>query len=283
MRFLIGIGLFAIAFAVGHLDGGFIASAFADGIPVDRQLGLQEAATPVMADIRSFHTLLLVIITAIVVFVTMLLVYVMVRFNRKANPTPSKTTHNTLLEVAWTVLPVMILVIIAIPSFRLLYKEVVVPEAELTIKATGYQWYWGYEYPDNGDVSFDANLVADADLKPGQPRLLATDNQLVVPVDTTVRMIVTGADVIHSWAVPSFGVKIDAVPGRLNETWFRAVKTGTYYGQCSELCGQAHAFMPIDIKVVTKEEFAAWIAEQQKAADAGAPQRVKTASVDIAR
>lgn len=278
MRFLIGIGLFAIALAVGHLDGGFVASAFADGIPVERGLGLQEAATPVMEDIHSFHTLLLSIITIIVIFVTALLIYVMVRFNAKANPTPSKTTHNTLLEVLWTVVPVLILVIIAIPSFRLLYKEVVVPEAELTIKATGYQWYWGYEYPDNGDLSFDANLVADADLQPGQPRLLATDNQVVVPVDTTVRVIVTGADVIHSWAVPSFGVKIDAVPGRVNETWFRASRTGTFYGQCSELCGQAHAFMPIEVKVVSKEEFGSWVAEQQ-AADAGTPAPVRTASV----
>jgi cytochrome c oxidase subunit 2 len=281
MRFLIGIGLFAIALAVGHLDGGFVASAFADGMPVATGFGLQAAATPVMEDIHSFHNLLLTVIVAIVVFVTALLLYVMVRFNRKSNPTPSKTTHNTLLEVLWTVVPVMILVIIAIPSFRLLYKEVVIPQADLTIKATGYQWYWGYEYPDNGGISFDANIVADADLKPGQPRLLATDNDVVVPVDTTVRVIVTGADVIHSWAVPSFGVKIDAVPGRLNETWFHATKTGMYYGECSELCGQSHAFMPIAIKVVSKEDFAAWVASQ-KAAEAGTSKPVQTAAVETA-
>ena len=279
MRFLIGIGLVAIALAIGHLDGGFVASALADGMPVAKGINLQAAGTPVMEDIHTFHTLLLTIITSIVIFVTILLAVVIIRFNHKANPTPSKTSHNTLLEVAWTVIPVMILVVIAIPSFRLLYKEIVVPTADLTIKATGYQWYWGYEYPDNGDISFDANIVADADLKPGQPRLLTTDNELVVPVDTTVRVVVTGADVIHSWAVPSFGVKIDAIPGRLNETWFRAEKTGHYYGECSELCGQAHAFMPIDIKVVTKDEFAAWVAEQQKAADAGTAAPVKTAAL----
>ncbi len=283
MRFLIGMGLFAIALAIGHLDGGFIASALADGMPAPREMGMQAAATPVMEDLVAFHNLLLYIITAIVIFVTLLLIIVMVRFNSKANPTPSKTTHNTLIEVLWTVLPVMILVVIAIPSFRLLYKEVVVPKADLTVKATGYQWYWGYEYPDNGDLSFDSNIVADADLKPGQPRLLTADNSLVVPVDTTVRVIVTGADVIHSFAVPSFGVKIDAIPGRLNETWFKATKTGMYYGQCSELCGQAHAFMPISIKVVTKEEFASWLAEQKKSADAGSSSAlVKTAQADIA-
>ncbi len=282
MRFLIGMGLFAIAFAIGHLDGGFVASALADGMPAPREITMQAAATPVMEDLIAFHNLLLIIITIIVAFVSVLLLIVIVRFNRKANPTPSKTTHHTGLEVAWTILPVMILVVIAIPSFRLLYKEVVIPKAELTVKATGYQWYWGYEYPDNGDLQFDSNIIADADLKPGQPRLLAADNALVVPVDTTVRVIVTGADVIHSFAVPSFGVKIDAIPGRLNETWFRATKTGMFYGQCSELCGQSHAFMPIDIKVVSKEEFAAWLEQQKKSADAGSSAPVKTALAEIA-
>ncbi|WP_414693177.1 cytochrome c oxidase subunit II [Parvibaculum sp.] len=283
MRFLIGTGLLALMFAIGHMDGGFIASALADGMPAPGEITLQAAATPVMEDLIAFHNLLLIIITAIVVFVTLLLVYVMVRFNRKANPTPSKTTHHTGIEVAWTVLPVVILVIIAIPSFRLLYKEIVIPQAELTVKATGYQWYWGYEYPDNGDLQFDSNMIADADLKPGEPRLLAADAAMVVPVDTTVRVIVTGADVIHSFAVPSFGVKIDAIPGRLNETWFRATKTGMFYGQCSELCGQAHAFMPINIKVVPKEEFAAWLEQQKKSADAGSSSGpVKTALAETA-
>ncbi|WP_293205269.1 cytochrome c oxidase subunit II [Parvibaculum sp.] len=246
-------------------------------MPVDGGLGLQEAVTPVMHDIIAFHNLLLWIITAIVLFVLALLIVVMVRFNRRANPTPSKTTHNTLLEVAWTVLPVMILVVIAIPSFRLLYKEIVVPEADLTVKAVGYQWYWGYEYPDNGDISLISNMVEDADLEPGQPRLFAADEAMVVPVDTTVRVIVTAADVIHAFAVPQFGVKVDAIPGRLNETWFRAEKTGMYYGQCSELCGTRHAFMPINVRVVTQEEFEQWTEQQQ--ADAGSGGNIKVAEV----
>jgi cytochrome c oxidase subunit 2 len=287
MRFLVGIGrvvgLWAFTLAVGLLSGGFTSAALADGLAVPKELGMQAPATPVMDDIVAFHNFLLVVITGIVIFVTILLVIVMVRFNAKANPTPSKTTHNTLIEVLWTVLPVLILVVIAIPSFRLLYKELVVPKAELTVKATGYQWYWGYEYPDNGDVAFDANIVEDADLKPGQPRLLTTDNPMVVPVDTVVRVIVTGADVIHSWAVPSFGVKIDAVPGRLNETWFKAERTGMYYGQCSELCGQNHAFMPINVKVVSKEDFAAWLEQEKKSADAGSAEPVKTAQAETAR
>jgi cytochrome c oxidase subunit 2 len=260
MRFLNGIGLFAVALAATFFSG---AAAFA--APVDGGFGLQAPVTEVQADIIAFHNLLLTIITAIVVLVMILLLIVVVRFRKSKNPTPSKTTHHTMLEVAWTVLPVMILVIIAIPSFRLLYKQVVVPEAELTVKAVAYQWYWGYEYPDHGDISLISNMVEDADLQPGQPRLLAADEALVVPVDTTVRVIVTSADVIHAFAVPPFGVKIDALPGRLNETWFRAEKTGMYYGQCSELCGTRHAFMPINVKVVTKEEFQAWTEQQQAA------------------
>ncbi len=279
MRFSNFFGLFATALAMGLLGGGFVTAAHAT--PVDGGLGLQEAVTPVMHDIISFHSMLLWITSAIVVLVLLLLVVVMVRFNRRANPTPSKTTHNTLLEVAWTVLPVMILVVIAIPSFRLLYKQVDIPEAELTVKAVGYQWYWGYEYPDNGDISLISNMVEDADLEPGQPRLLAADEAMVVPVDTTVRVIVTASDVIHAFAVPQFGVKIDAVPGRLNETWFRAEKTGMYYGQCSELCGTRHAFMPINVKVVSKEEFQNWVEQQQ--ADAGSDGKVKLAQAAQAR
>ncbi|WP_339832098.1 cytochrome c oxidase subunit II [uncultured Parvibaculum sp.] len=268
MRFLIGFGLFALAFAGWHFDGGLVAAAFA-GQPHDGGLGLQASASPVMDDIIWFHDFLLWIITIIVVFVTALLAIVILRFNRKSNPNPSRTTHNTLLEVAWTVIPVMILVVIAIPSFRLLYKQVVIPEAELTVKAVGYQWYWGYEYPDHGDISIISNMIPDDQLQPGQPRLLAADYDLVVPVDTTVRVIVTAADVIHAFAVPSFGVKIDAIPGRLNETWFRAERTGMFYGQCSELCGTRHAFMPISVKVVTREEFDEWVAQEQQAALGG--------------
>ena len=178
----------------------------------------------------------------------------------KANPEPSKTTHNTLVEVVWTVLPILILVVIAIPSFRLLYFQREIPQAELTVKAVGYQWYWGYEYPDNGDFAFDSLMLNDEE-RGDQPRLLATDTAMVVPVDTTVRVIVTAADVLHAFAMPAFGLKMDAVPGRLNETWFKAEKTGTFYGQCSELCGIRHAFMPIRIEVVSKEAFAAWVEE----------------------
>jgi len=279
MRFSNVFGLFAMALAAGLSGGGFVTAAHAT--PVDGGLGLQDAVTPVMHDIISFHNMLLVIITTIVILVAVLLLIVILRFNSRANPTPSKTTHNTLLEVAWTVLPVMILVVIAIPSFRLLYKEVVIPEADMTVKAVGYQWYWGYEYPDNGDIDLISNMVEDVDLEPGQPRLFTADEALVVPVDTTVRVIVTAADVIHSFAVPQFGVKIDAVPGRLNETWFRAEKTGMYYGQCSELCGTRHAFMPINVKVVTQEEFQAWTEQQQ--ADAGADGKVKLAQAVDAR
>ncbi|MAM95559.1 cytochrome c oxidase subunit II [Parvibaculum sp.] len=278
MRFSNVFGLFAMALAAGLSGGGFATAAHATA--VDGGLGLQDAVTPVMHDIISFHNMLLVIITSIVILVAVLLAIVILRFNSRANPTPSKTTHNTLLEVAWTVLPVMILVVIAIPSFRLLYKEVVVPEADMTVKAVGYQWYWGYEYPDNGDIELISNMVEDDDLEPGQPRLFTADEALVVPVDTTVRVIVTAADVIHAFAVPQFGVKIDAVPGRLNETWFRAEKTGMYYGQCSELCGTRHAFMPINVKVVTQEEFEAWT--EQQLADAGADGKVKLAqAVDV--
>ncbi|MEQ8746783.1 cytochrome c oxidase subunit II [Pyruvatibacter sp.] len=244
---------------------GAVIAATAAGAaqPVDWQMGFQPASSPVMEDINSFHNFLLVIITAITLFVLALLVYCMVRFNAKANPTPSKTTHNTFIEVVWTVVPVLILVAIAIPSFRLLYFEAVVPESEVTIKATGYQWYWGYSYPDHGDFEFFANMIEEEDLDPGQPRLLATDTKMVVPVDTNVRVIVTAADVIHNWAMPAFGVKMDAVPGRLNETWFRATQTGIFYGQCSELCGVRHAFMPIEVHVVAKDDYEAWVTEAQ--------------------
>ncbi|ABS62292.1 Cytochrome c oxidase subunit II [Parvibaculum lavamentivorans DS-1] len=279
MRFLNGFGLFALALGLGHLGGG--SSAYA--LPVDRGLGLPEAVTPVMHDIVALHDWLLITISIIVAFVTVLLAIVMVRFNRRANPTPTKTTHNTLLEVAWTVLPVMILVAIAIPSFRLLYKQVVIPEAEMTVKAVGYQWYWGYEYPDQGDISIISNMVEDADLQEGQPRLFTADEAMVVPVDTTVRVIVTAADVIHAFAVPQFGVRIDAVPGRLNETWFRAEKTGMYYGQCSELCGQRHAFMPINVLVVTREEFQQWSEQQQAAAGSGEKLKLAQAAAADAR
>tara|TARA_R110000787_G_scaffold136774_1_gene249341 strand:- start:255 stop:1100 length:846 start_codon:yes stop_codon:yes gene_type:complete len=244
------------------------------------QVDFQQAATPLMEQITSFHNLLLVIITLISVFVLALLVYVMFKFNERKNPNPSKTTHNTTIEVLWTVIPVVILVVIAIPSFKLLYYSDVVPEADMTIKATGHQWYWNYEYTDNGNFSFDSNMIATADLQPGQPRLLAVDNRIVIPVDTVVRMQITAADVLHSWTIPAFGRKVDAVPGRLNETWIGPVKTeGVYYGQCSELCGTNHGFMPIAVEVVSKERFEAWVAEakQKFASDEPLPSQRKLA------
>lgn len=238
--------------------------------PVPWQLGLQPAATEVMASIRWFESFTLIIITLITLFVLGLLIYCIVRFNSKANPTPSRTSHNTAIEVVWTVAPILILVIIAIPSFRLLYKQLDIPESDLTVKVTGYQWYWGYEYPDEkyAGISFDSYMLDDGarqqlmqekKLTEQQvPRLLAVDNDVVVPVGKVVRVQVTAGDVLHSFAMPAFGIKIDAVPGRLNETWFRADAPGVYYGQCSELCGTNHAFMPIAIRVVSEEQFEAW-------------------------
>ena len=224
---------------------------------------LQEAATPVMDDITWFHNFLLWLITVITLFVLALLVIVVVKFNAKANPVPSRTTHNTLIEVAWTLIPVLILVGIAVPSFRLLFLQLDMPKADLTIKATGKQWYWTYAYPDNGKFEFDSLHAADKEPS-DQPRLLAVDNEMVVPVNKVVRVQTTGADVIHSFAVPAFGIKIDAIPGRLNETWFKATKTACIYGQCSELCGKDHAFMPIAVRVVSDQEFAAWVEDAKK-------------------
>ena len=235
-------------------------SAFAElGQPAPWEFRLQEAASPVMENITWFHNFLLVLITAITLFVLALLVIVVMKFNAKANPVPSRTTHNTLIEVAWTLVPVLILVALVVPSFRLLFLELDVPKADLTIKATGKQWYWSYAYPDNGKFEFDSLLAQDK-----QPRLLGVDNEMVVPVNKVVRVQTTGADVIHSFAVPAFGIKIDAIPGRLNETWFKATKTGMFYGQCSELCGKDHAFMPIAVRVVNDQEFAAWVETAKK-------------------
>ena len=241
-----------------------VAPALAgSGQPSPWQLGFQQSATPVMDNITWFHDLLLVVITVITLFVLALLLYVVVRFNAKANPTPSKTTHNALLEVAWTLVPVLILFVIVIPSFKLLFFQLNIPQADLTIKATGKQWFWTYTYPDQ-KFEFDSLMVQEKDLKKDQPRLLAVDNEVVVPVNKIVRMQVIGADVIHAWAMPSFGVKIDAVPGRLNETWFKAEREGVYYGQCSELCGKDHAFMPIAVRVVKEADYNSWIEQAKK-------------------
>jgi cytochrome c oxidase subunit 2 len=257
-RRLLGLAVVGAALLFG-------GAAFAElGQPAPWEWKLQEAATPVMENIIWFHNFLFWLITIITLFVLALLAIVAVKFNAKKNPVPSKTTHNTLIEVAWTIIPVLILVGIAVPSFRLLFQELDIPKADLTIKATGKQWYWSYAYPDNGKFEFDSLLVAEKDLKPGQPRLLAADNEMVVPVNKVVRIQTTGADVIHSFAVPAFGIKIDSVPGRLNETWFKATKEGMYYGQCSELCGKDHAFMPIAVRVVNDAEFASWVEGAKK-------------------
>jgi len=263
-----GIHLKAMAGAVSlaAIFGGFVSSAQANqGYASPGQMGLQEPVTAIAREIHSFHDLLLWMCVVISLFVLALLAYVMVRFNEKANPTPSRTTHSTSLEVAWTVIPVLILVVMAIPSFRLLTHQLVLPEADLTIKVTGKQWYWSYDYPkDQGDFGFDSIIKSDSDLKPGDIRLLSVDNEAVVPVNKNIRLQVVGADVIHSFVVPAFGIRIDAVPGRLNETWFKAEREGLYYGQCSKICGKDHAFMPIAVRVVSEQQYQAWVAEAKK-------------------
>jgi cytochrome c oxidase subunit II len=257
-RHLLGLATIALVTAGMTLAAGGVA--FAElGQPAPWEWTLQQSASPVMDNIVWFHNFLLVLITLITLFVLALLVVVVVKFNAKANPVPSRTTHNTLIEVAWTLVPVLILVGIAVPSFRLLFLQLDVPKADLTIKATGKQWYWSYAYPDNGKFEFDSLMAQDK-----QPRLLGVDNEMVVPVNKVVRVQTTGADVIHAFALPAFGVKIDAIPGRLNETWFKATKTGMFYGQCSELCGKDHAFMPIAIRVVSDQEFASWVETAKK-------------------
>jgi len=239
----------------------FFSSASSSFASVNWQMGFNESVTTVMNDIVHLHDrILLPIIVAISVFVLFLLLYSIFKFRASKNPIPSKTSHNTFIEVMWTVIPCLILIVIAIPSFRLLYKQDIIPKADVTIKAIGYQWYWGYEYPDQ-NIAFDANMIETKNLKPNQPRLLETDNHVVVPVNKVVKVLITANDVLHAWAVPSFGVKRDAVPGRINETWFKAEKEGVYYGQCSELCGSRHAFMPITVRVVSDKQYNEWLKE----------------------
>jgi cytochrome c oxidase subunit 2 len=254
------IGRRLLGLAVAGVALVATGAAFAElGQPAPWEFKLQGSASPVMDNITWFHNFLTVLITIITLFVLALLVTVIVKFNVRANPVPSRTTHNTLIEVAWTLFPVLILVGIAVPSFRLLFLELDIPKADLTIKATGKQWYWSYAYPDNGKFEFDSLMAQDK-----QPRLLGVDNEMVVPVNKVIRVQTTGADVIHSFAVPAFGIKIDAIPGRLNETWFKATQVGMFYGQCSELCGKDHAFMPIAVRVVNDQEFAAWVETAKK-------------------
>ncbi|MEI9931589.1 MAG: cytochrome c oxidase subunit II [Rhizomicrobium sp.] len=254
-KFGIGTGVAAAATA-------WAGTALA--LPQNWGLTFQPAMSPVMADIEDFHRMLLYIITFISLFVLALLVWIVVRYNQRANPTPSKTHHNTLLEVAWTVIPVIILVVIAVPSFRLLYKEAIIPKPDVIVKAIGKQWFWTYEYPVQ-KFQFDSLGLSDDKAKAaGEPRLLGVDNVVVVPVNKVVEVDTAGADVIHSWALPQMGVKMDAIPGRINHTWFQATQIGTYYGECSELCGARHAFMPIEVKVVSDADYAAWLATAKK-------------------
>jgi len=239
------------------------AMAAGMGQPVEWQMNLQQAATPVMEFIHNFHNALVVLTTAISLFVLALLVWVCIKFNAKSNPVPSRTTHNTFVEVVWTVVPILILIAIAIPSFRLLYFQRDFPAPDMTVKAIGNQWYWSYEYPGQ-ELSFDQYLKEKDKLQGDEMYLLATDTEVVVPVNKIVRVIVTANDVLHAWTIPSFGSKIDAVPGRLNETWFKATKEGVFHGQCSELCGKDHAYMPITVRVVAEDEYNAWLEKAKK-------------------
>ncbi len=237
------------------------------GVPTNWGIDLQNPITDVAQNVYDLHVFVNIIITLITLFVLALLVWVCFRYSEKNNKSPSKTVHNTIIEILWTAIPVLILVVISIPSFKLLYKQDVIPEPDLTIKAIGYQWYWGYEYPDHGNFAYEAFMLQSEDeVEDNKPfkRMLTTDTKVVVPVNKIVRVQVTAADVLHSWAVPALGVKTDAIPGRLNETWFKADKTGIFYGMCSELCGVNHQSMPIEIHVVTDSEFTAWVAESQK-------------------
>ena len=237
----------------------FITSNALANQPKDWQLGFQNPASDGMRDIVNFHNnLLLPIIIAISVFVLFLMVYACIRFRASRNPNPSTTTHNVTVEILWTLIPCLILIVMAVPSFKILYKQDTIPKADVTVKAIGYQWYWGYEYPDE-NIIFESYMIEEEDLKENQPRLLAVDNEVVVPVNKVIKVLITANDVLHAWALPSFGVKRDAVPGRINETWFKAEKIGTYYGQCSELCGIKHAFMPITVRVVSEEDYQDWL------------------------
>jgi cytochrome c oxidase subunit 2 len=271
----------ALIAAVAACGGAFTASAAwaAVGAPTQGGINFQEPATQVMRDIVDFHAFLLPIIVAVSVLVLVLLLWVVVRYNRRANPTPRKFTHNMLVEVIWTVVPVLILVAIAWRSFPLIYEQERIPaDAELTLKVTGNSWFWSYEYPDLG-VQISSSRLPDEDVaahNSGNPeipaiRLLSTTEPLLVPANTTVRVLVTSNDVIHSWAVPAFGVKEDAIQGRVNETWFNVDREGVFYGQCSELCGMNHAFMPIEVRAVSREEFNQWVAAQGGSIVAGEP------------
>lgn len=279
-------GLMRVAAPVSGFVAAMVTGAAwaqTEGLSHPWQMGFQPAASPVMERVQEFHDLLLVIITAIVILVLAILGYCIFRFNARRNPQPSKTAHNTLLEVVWTAVPIMILVVIAIPSLKLLYFSAKAADPEMTLKVTGHQWYWTYAYPDHGDFTFDSIPIPSDEIDPGkgQVRLLSVDNPVVLPVGTTVQVLVGSDDVIHNWAVPALGLKKDATPGRVNETWVRVEREGVYYGMCSELCGVNHYFMPIEIRAVSKEDFAKWVeqAKQQFAAQARPAPRLASAGV----
>jgi cytochrome c oxidase subunit II len=260
--------MFLRKFGVGAAASALMALSVlpAVAVPTDYQIGFQSAASPVMEQIEDFHRLLVWIIVAVCVFVLALLVWIVIKYRAGANPVPSKVHHNTLLEVAWTLIPVIILVFIAVPSFRLLYFEAAIPKPDVTIKTIGKQWFWTYEYPGaQAGFTYDSLGLSDADAaNAGKPRLLGVDNPLYVPVNKVIQIDTVGADVIHSWAMPQMGVKMDAVPGRINQTWFKATKTGVFYGQCSELCGARHAYMPIEMHVVSQADYDTWLAASKK-------------------
>jgi cytochrome c oxidase subunit II len=260
----------------------FLGSPAQAQMPRPWEVGMQPAFSPVKERIIELHNLVLVIITLITLFVAGLLAWVMYRYNAKRNPTPSRVSHNPVLEVAWTVIPVLILVVIAIPSFRLIYYEDRTPNPDMTVKVTGHQWYWEYTYPDQGNLDIESRYIHDEDLKPGQVRLLAVDNQLVIPVGKNIRILTNSADVIHSFFIPALGVQRYAIPGRAIETWLRADKAGVYYGECNQICGQDHSRMPIAVHAVPAEEFSAWVEQAKKAADASPAggTRLQTASAE---
>ena len=267
----------ALAGLAGALGAAGSAAAQA---PSDWQVDFQTALSPSMERIVDFNVMVTIIIVVITAFVFGLMAWIVIRYNAKRNPTPSKTTHNTVLEVAWTIVPVIILLIIAVPSFRLLYYTDRVEDADMTLKAIGHQWYWSYEYPDHGDFTFDAIMLEEDELEEGQLRLLETDTAVVLPTGAKIRLLTTADDVIHSWAVPALGVKMDSVPGRVNETWFQINREGTYYGQCSELCGTLHGFMPIMIEAVSQEAFDAWVEEAREEYASAGTARTDVASLD---
>lgn len=278
------LGVLAAIAGLG-LAGGAQAQPVV-GIPHQWQMAFPPSYTTVMDKVESLHNLLLVIITLISLFVLALLLYVVFRFHVSRNPTPSMVTHNTVLEIAWTIVPILILVVIAIPSFRLLYYSDKAPDAAMTVKVTGHQWYWQYEYPDQGNFSIDSRILAEADRvkqKPQIPRLLAVDNEMVIPVNTTIRIIGTGADVMHAWTVPGFGIKKTVIPGRLNEGWINVEHEGYYFGECSQICGQNHTYMPIAVRVVSKAEFDNWVEQQKKAAGLDKPNGLAAAIIPANR